>query len=96
MLSAPFLFSSALSELDCHLTGTVTCILSTPFFSFLLPLVLSGQSQASKCQGLDMQFSKKATLRAPLNQSLVVSVSFCVLTNQSNIYITFSTKCRET
>ncbi|XP_062327157.1 F-actin-monooxygenase mical2b isoform X4 [Osmerus eperlanus] len=32
------------------------------------------ESQASKCQGLDMQFSKKATLRAPLNQSLVRTV----------------------
>ncbi|XP_046897535.1 F-actin-monooxygenase MICAL2 isoform X2 [Hypomesus transpacificus] len=36
--------------------------------------VLEQQSQASKCQGLDMQFSKKATLRAPLNQSLVRTV----------------------
>ncbi|XP_046897542.1 F-actin-monooxygenase MICAL2 isoform X8 [Hypomesus transpacificus] len=35
---------------------------------------LRRQSQASKCQGLDMQFSKKATLRAPLNQSLVRTV----------------------
>ncbi|XP_062327160.1 F-actin-monooxygenase mical2b isoform X7 [Osmerus eperlanus] len=41
------------------------------------------ESQASKCQGLDMQFSKKATLRAPLNQSLVCNSSGPTYVSQS-------------
>ncbi|XP_062327159.1 F-actin-monooxygenase mical2b isoform X6 [Osmerus eperlanus] len=45
--------------------------------------VLHQQSQASKCQGLDMQFSKKATLRAPLNQSLVCNSSGPTYVSQS-------------
>ncbi|XP_062327161.1 F-actin-monooxygenase mical2b isoform X8 [Osmerus eperlanus] len=44
---------------------------------------LRRQSQASKCQGLDMQFSKKATLRAPLNQSLVCNSSGPTYVSQS-------------